>query len=154
MEYTVAGSWNRLGTLGTNTWQGGVIGVDIPGFCHSALGTLLVISLRVKKGRKPMRTVYADGIIAMLQEPIRLDLSLNDLRMMVNSMKAVEFQMSAGDGNGFAPCRHRAISRFYSNQRSGGSDLIAGLTVTALADMLPSLQIKATPPLAKGLTLS
>ena len=44
-----------------------------------------------------MRTVYADGDIAMLQEPIQLDLNLNDLRMMVNSMKAVEYQMSIDD---------------------------------------------------------
>jgi hypothetical protein len=51
----------------------------------------------VKKGRKPMRTVYADGGIAMLREPIQLDLSLNDLRMMVNCMKAVEYQMSIDD---------------------------------------------------------
>jgi hypothetical protein len=35
--------------------------------------------------------------IAILREPIDLDLSLNDLRMMVNCMKAVEYQMSIDD---------------------------------------------------------
>ena len=44
-----------------------------------------------------MRTAYAEGDIAMLQEQIQLDLSLNDLRMMVNCMKAVEYQMSIDD---------------------------------------------------------
>jgi uncharacterized protein YeeX (DUF496 family) len=44
-----------------------------------------------------MRTAYADGEIAMLKESIQLDLSLNDLRMIVNSMKAVEYQMSIDD---------------------------------------------------------
>ena len=44
-----------------------------------------------------MRTAYADRETAMLQEQIQLDLSLNDLRMMVNCMKAVEYQMSIDD---------------------------------------------------------
>ena len=44
-----------------------------------------------------MHAVYADGEIAMLREPIQLDLSLNDLRMVVNCMKAVEYQMSIDD---------------------------------------------------------
>jgi hypothetical protein len=57
----------------------------------------LADTMGVRKGRKPMRTVYAEGDIAMLREPIQLDLSLNDLRMVVNCMKAVEYQMSIDD---------------------------------------------------------
>ena len=37
-----------------------------------------------------MPIVHAGRDIAILREPIQLDLSLNDLRMMVNCMKAVE----------------------------------------------------------------
>jgi len=44
-----------------------------------------------------MPTMLADMDIAILREPIQLDLSLNDLRMMVNCMKAVEYQMSIDD---------------------------------------------------------
>jgi hypothetical protein len=44
-----------------------------------------------------MPTVHAGRDIAILREPIQLDLSLNDLRMMVNCMKAVEYQMSIDD---------------------------------------------------------
>jgi len=39
-----------------------------------------------------MRTGYAEGDMAMLREPVQLDLSLNDLRLVVNCMKAVEYQ--------------------------------------------------------------
>ena len=44
-----------------------------------------------------MNTVYAEGDIAMLQEPVQMDLTLNDLRMMVNCMKAVEYQAKLDD---------------------------------------------------------
>ena len=44
-----------------------------------------------------MPTMVAKMDIAILREPIDLDLSLNDLRMMVNCMKAVEYQMSIDD---------------------------------------------------------
>ena len=44
-----------------------------------------------------MPTMHAQRNIAILREPIQLDLSLNDLRMMVNCMKAVEYQMSIDD---------------------------------------------------------
>jgi hypothetical protein len=53
--------------------------------------------MAVRKGRKPMRTTYVEGDITMLREPIQLDLSLNDLRMVVNCMKAVEYQASIDD---------------------------------------------------------
>jgi hypothetical protein len=41
--------------------------------------------------------MHAQRNIAILREPIQLDLSLNDLRIMVNCMKAVEYQMSIDD---------------------------------------------------------
>ena len=44
-----------------------------------------------------MPTILAERDIAILSEPIQLDLSLNDLRIMVNCMKAVEYQMSIDD---------------------------------------------------------
>jgi hypothetical protein len=44
-----------------------------------------------------MPTMHAQRDVAILREPIQLDLSLNDLRMMVNCMKAVEYQMSIDD---------------------------------------------------------
>ncbi|MBE3065112.1 MAG: hypothetical protein IMZ69_08865 [Spirochaetes bacterium] len=44
-----------------------------------------------------MPTVHAERDITILREPIQLDLSLNDLRMMVNCMRAVEYQMSIDD---------------------------------------------------------
>ena len=44
-----------------------------------------------------MPTMLTERDIAILSEPIELDLSLNDLRMMVNCMKAVEYQMSIDD---------------------------------------------------------
>lgn len=44
-----------------------------------------------------MPTMNAQRDIAILREPIQLDISLNDLRMMVNCMKAVEYQMSIDD---------------------------------------------------------
>ncbi len=44
-----------------------------------------------------MPTMHAQRDIAILREPIQLDISLNDLRMMVNCMKAVEYQMSIDD---------------------------------------------------------
>jgi hypothetical protein len=44
-----------------------------------------------------MPTMHAERDVAILREPIQLDLNLNDLRMMVNCMKAVEYQMSIDD---------------------------------------------------------
>jgi hypothetical protein len=44
-----------------------------------------------------MRTIYAEGDLAMLQEHVELDLTLNDLRMMVNCLKAVEYQGKLDD---------------------------------------------------------
>lgn len=44
-----------------------------------------------------MPTMHAERDVAILREPIQLDLSLNDLRMMVNCMKAIEYQMSIDD---------------------------------------------------------
>jgi hypothetical protein len=44
-----------------------------------------------------MPTVNAKRDTAILREPIGLDINLNDLRMMVNCMKAVEYQMSIDD---------------------------------------------------------
>ena len=44
-----------------------------------------------------MPTMLAERHLAILSEPIELDLSLNDLRIMVNCMKAVEYQMSIDD---------------------------------------------------------
>jgi hypothetical protein len=51
----------------------------------------------VRRDRKPMHTTYAEGDIAMLREPVQVDLNLNDLRMMVNCMKAVEYQGKIDD---------------------------------------------------------
>ena len=44
-----------------------------------------------------MRTGYIEGDMAMLREPVQLDLSLNDLRLVVNCMKAVEYQSKVDD---------------------------------------------------------
>ena len=44
-----------------------------------------------------MSTVQAEMDIAILRKLIQIDFSLNDLRMMVNCMKAVEYQMSIDD---------------------------------------------------------
>jgi hypothetical protein len=72
-----------------------------------------------------MRTVYADGDIAMLQEPIQLDLNLNDLRMIVNSMKAVEYQTSIDDvtylDNDTRALKKRLEGTRTDNRRAGES---------------------------------
>ena len=44
-----------------------------------------------------MHTGYTEGDTTMLREQIQLDLSLNDLRMVVNCMKAVEYQSKLDD---------------------------------------------------------
>jgi hypothetical protein len=44
-----------------------------------------------------MPTMLAERDVAILSEPLQIDLSLNDLRIMVNCMKAVEYQMSMDD---------------------------------------------------------
>jgi hypothetical protein len=51
----------------------------------------------VRRDRKPMHTTDAEGDVTMLREPVQMDLNLNDLRMMVNCMKAVEYQGKIDD---------------------------------------------------------
>jgi hypothetical protein len=44
-----------------------------------------------------MHAEYAEGNMEMLREPVQLDLSLNDLRLVVNCLKAVEYQGQVDD---------------------------------------------------------
>jgi hypothetical protein len=51
----------------------------------------------VRKKMEHMHTEFIERDLELLKESIQIDLNLNDLRMMVNCMKAVEYQSEVDD---------------------------------------------------------